>query len=157
MQTITLDLPPSLNRYYRNVRGMVLISKEGREYRETARRQVIEQQIMPVGDSRIWMHVLVERADLRRADIMNMEKCLSDSLQKRDDWPGVFDDDWQIDLCTFERGSKSKSAKVIVSIGLLEGKNWMGKTLQALRGVVYAGRGETAANDDDLKIEQMVA
>jgi crossover junction endodeoxyribonuclease RusA len=149
MQSLTLPLPPSLNRYYRSVGRMVLISKEGREFKEMVRHLVIEQQVMPFGvGARLWMHVLVERADLRRADLDNTLKALQDSMEgeamkrgakeiKAALWPGVYDNDGQIDLLVVERGVKSKQAKVIVSIGELQ-PLVPGAMLMAVRSVCEA-------------------
>jgi crossover junction endodeoxyribonuclease RusA len=140
MQSLTLPLPPSLNRMYRHVGNMVLLSKDGREFKEDVRRHVIEQQVMPLGGvARLWMHVLVERADLRRSDLDNYVKCLQDSLEAdaKAKWPGVYDNDGQIDLLVVERGAKSKQAKVIVSIGELR-PLVPGAMLMAVRSVCEA-------------------
>lgn len=154
MQTLTLDLPPSLNRYYRHVGSMVMISAAGREYREHVRKAVIEQQVMPYGaEVRLWMHVLVERADLRRADLDNSLKALQDSMEAdaKSNWPGVYENDGQIDLLVVERGAKQKRPQVTVSIGALDGQKL--SVLQSIRSAVYAGAGRLAANDSEQTLE----
>lgn len=140
MQSITLPMPPSLNMYYRHVGKMVMISAEGRAYRKAVRLAAMEQMIESVGKSRVFMHVLAERADERRADLDNLLKCLGDSLERddKDGWAGAYDNDGQIDLLVVERGEKSKGApRVTVTIGVLPGKSWMGRVLAAIRSVVY--------------------
>jgi Holliday junction resolvase RusA-like endonuclease len=128
---------------------MVMISADGRAYKEAVRLAVIEQQVMPyAADMRLWMHVLVERADARRADLDNVLKGLQDAMEADEKlgWPGVYANDGQIDLLTVERGMKSKRARVIVSIGEL-GEGWQGLILPAVRKVV--GFSRPAENDDE--------
>lgn len=135
MQSLTLPLPPSLNRYYRNVNGRTLISSDGRKYKAGVRHYVVEQQIESIQSDRIWLHMLIERADKRRADVDNMAKCCLDSLQADDDWPGCYSNDGQIDLLVLERGKQSTCPRVIVSFGQI-GELTSGRVLDAVRGSV---------------------
>ena len=114
MQSIVLPVPPSVNRYWRAVGRMVKVSAEGRAYRDTVRREVEAQGIEPLGDRRLSMRVVLERADNRRADLDNILKALLDSLAHA----GVYQDDGQIDRLLVERGSKSVSGgRVLVEVG----------------------------------------
>ena len=56
---LVLPLPPSSNRYWRSVNGRVLVSKEGREYRDRCAFAAALQ----------WKHALVEGRLAFRADV----------------------------------------------------------------------------------------
>jgi crossover junction endodeoxyribonuclease RusA len=83
-------MPPSLNRYYRHVGAKVLISEDGRKYREMLAR-IIKRDRLLTGS--IKADIFVERVDNRRRDLDNLCKCLLDSLTHA----GVYMDDSQID------------------------------------------------------------
>ena len=86
--TLTLPWPPSVNHYYRHVGPRVLISKDGRRYRETvaaiARRAAIPTFRVPVEVS-----IDLHPPDNRRRDVDNSLKCTLDSLT----YAGVYEDD----------------------------------------------------------------
>lgn len=135
MQTLTLPMPPSLNSYYRHVGNMVKISAAGRQFREDVKREVETQQIMSVGTERIGLHVLMERADLRRADLDNFcGKALLDALEHA----GVYDNDGQIDFIVMQRGEKRASARMTVGIAVLPARKvgWFEKVSGWMRELV---------------------
>jgi crossover junction endodeoxyribonuclease RusA len=76
---LVLPLPPSANRYYRNVRGRTLLSKEAREYREACAMAAAAQwRGKPITSPvRIEAHVYMTL----RGDLMNREKQLLDALE----------------------------------------------------------------------------
>ena len=86
--TLTLPWPPSVNHYYRHVGPRVLISKDGRRYRETvagiARRAAIPTFAVPVE-----VAIDLYPPDNRRRDADNSLKCTLDSLTQA----GVYEDD----------------------------------------------------------------
>ena len=92
---LELPFPPSLNHYYRHVGSRVLISRDGRKYRESvtaiARR---------TGHAKFTCPVQVELdlypPDNRRRDIDNSEKSLLDALT----CAGVYEDDSLIQKLT---------------------------------------------------------
>ena len=90
---LRLDLPwpPSINRYYRNIKGRTLISREGREYRK--RVIAILASTQGLGDIRLFMELFVYPPDRRKRDLDNLVKPLQDALQHAK----MFDDDGQID------------------------------------------------------------
>jgi len=90
---ITLPLPPSVNRAYRNVvikgHARTLLSKDGREYKQAVK--TLLSRAKSFGDARL------------EVDIGNREKLLSDALE------GVlFDNDEQIDVLHQYRGGVDK-------------------------------------------------
>lgn len=86
---ITLPWPPSVNSYWRTFRGRMIISKEGREY-----RQAVSKLIQ--GSWRYTKSVKVVitayRPDNRKRDLDNLLKASLDSLT----YAGVWEDDSQI-------------------------------------------------------------
>lgn len=94
MIEIDLDFPPSLNRYWRHVGSRVLISAQGRTYREHVANVVaanVDPKAIPMKGPLI-AEVLAYPPDRRRRDVDNMAKCLMDSLEKS----GVYRNDYQI-------------------------------------------------------------
>mgnify|MGYP000861819304 FL=1 len=91
MQEFELPWPPSINHYYRNVRGRTIISREGREYRERVGwilRQAHVRQLL----KNVHLQVELYPPDKRRRDIDNVQKALWDALQDG----GLYKDDSQI-------------------------------------------------------------
>lgn len=97
MNPLRLELPwpPSMNHYWRNVAGKVLISAEGRAYRKT---------IIDMAYAQNWVHwfgqhdrlsvrINVSPPDRRRRDLDNMLKPMLDALTHACIWK----DDSQID------------------------------------------------------------
>ena len=85
---LELPWPPSLNHYYRHVGPRVLISRDGRKYRESV--QAIAGR---TGHAKFTCPVQVELdlypPDNRRRDIDNSQKSLLDALT----CAGVYEDD----------------------------------------------------------------
>lgn len=95
---LELPWPPSVNRYWRNVRGRVLISKEGREYR-TAVCLRLAGEPFGFGTKRIAVSIHASPPDRRRRDLDNLGKAALDALQ----YAGIYADDSQIDHLSFWR------------------------------------------------------
>jgi len=91
MVAYQLPYPPSVNRYWRTWKGKMLISKEGRQYREAVGVCVQSRPLQKMtGRLRVDIHAYLP--DLRRRDIDNLPKAILDSLQAS----GVFEDDNQV-------------------------------------------------------------
>jgi len=87
---ITLPYPPSANRYWRHLRnGRTIVSDEARVYRTTANALCRITGMRPL-DGRVCVTYHVYRP-IKRGDLMNREKVLSDALQG-----AAFADDAQI-------------------------------------------------------------
>lgn len=81
---IVIPYPPSVNRYWRSVKGRVLISKEGREYRaEVIRLLGASKAIL---ECRLQVHICAYMPDNRRRDIDNILKSCLDSLTHAGTW-----------------------------------------------------------------------
>ena len=106
---ITLDFPPSVNRYYRHVGPRVLISREGRRYRMKAVSRL--GGIRPIdGDLALVVHLYPP--DRRRRDADNCLKCLQDSLVHA----GAMRDDSQVKILHVEMLDPIPDGKVYVLV-----------------------------------------
>lgn len=92
-QVIELQLPypPSVNHYYRHVGSRVLISREGREYRDRVCSAVAALGVSPL-DGPLEFQAEVYPPDNRRRDLDNVLKSMFDALQHG----GAYKDDSQI-------------------------------------------------------------
>jgi len=90
-QEFELPWPPSVNHYYRHVGPRVLISRDGRRYREAIvamfRNECVVTYACPVE-----ITIELYPPDKRRRDVDNSLKCLLDSLTHA----GLYGDDSQI-------------------------------------------------------------
>ena len=108
---ITLPYPPSVNHYWRHIGTKVLVSREGREFRETvglACRVLRVQQA--TGDLSI--EIEVYPPDRRRRDLDNILKGLLDALQHG----GAYEDDSQIVKLTVIKRAVTSGGRVVVLI-----------------------------------------
>jgi crossover junction endodeoxyribonuclease RusA len=90
---MVLPWPPTVNTYYRNVKGRAIISAGGREYREAVAKLALSEAWPKFGAQRVSVHIEAWMPDKRRRDLDNLLKSLLDSLTHA----GVWDDDSQID------------------------------------------------------------
>ena len=106
MIEITVPWPPSVNRYWRQFQGRMIISAEGRKYREAIIQQVFIEGLVKrlTGDLRVTIEAF--RPDERRRDLDNLLKSTLDALAHA----GLYEDDSQIrDLRIYwaaEKGGK---------------------------------------------------
>lgn len=98
MREFELPWPPSVNHYYRHVGPRVLISRDGRKYRETIVSLLGEQKIQPFEGS-VDLAVDAYPPDNRRRDLDNLLKCLLDSFT----FGGLYRDDSQIKKITITK------------------------------------------------------
>ncbi|MBC7351925.1 MAG: RusA family crossover junction endodeoxyribonuclease [Thermogutta sp.] len=94
--TIDLPWPPTANRYWRNVNGRMVLSRDGRRYREAVDglvwKQFCESGPVGFGESHLELTIEAYPPDRRRRDLDNLLKPLLDALQHA----GLFADDSQI-------------------------------------------------------------
>lgn len=113
---LTLPWPPSINTYWRNFRGHMVLSKAGREYKAAIADYVAANNVPKYGDKRLKITMILQPRDKRKIDIDNRIKCVLDSLQDA----GVFDDDWQIDELHVHRGEQVKGGRLLLTIEVIE-------------------------------------
>lgn len=106
-----LPYPPSVNHYWQRVGPRMLISREGRRYREHVCGLLAPgRSSMLCG--RLAVSIVLCPPDRRVFDLDNRLKALLDSLEHA----GVYRDDSQIDRLVIERGQVFPGGKVIVEI-----------------------------------------
>ena len=120
---MALPWPPSLNHYWRNFRGRTVISEEGKTFRASVcailngggPRQ-------PPAGGRVGLLMDAFPPDRRSRDLDNLLKAVADALKTHRDrsgrvvWPGVYEDDSQIDLLVVRRRGQVHYGQVEVEI-----------------------------------------
>jgi crossover junction endodeoxyribonuclease RusA len=88
IRELELPYPPSVNHYYRHVGSRVLISREGRRYRELiVTRLKAERSATFTGP--VELEIELYPPDRRRRDLDNALKCLLDAFTHG----GLYEDD----------------------------------------------------------------
>lgn len=113
---LTLPWPPTVNTYYRNVKGRTIISAKGRDYRTDTIAACLEQSINSHITGRISLKMTCCPPDKRTRDLDNLTKALIDSLQHA----GLFEDDSQIDHIEISRVVKPEYLLGTVDVELSE-------------------------------------
>lgn len=117
MTTITLPYPPTVNTYWRNVAGRVLISAKGRVYRtEVAKAVMLARRAGTVPawpiSKRLAVRLDAAPPDRRKRDLDNITKALLDALTHA----GVWLDDSQIDDLRIVRCPHMRGGQVTVTV-----------------------------------------
>lgn len=108
---LELPWPPSVNHYYRHVGPRVLISRDGRTYRETVARRLQSSQVRKF-TGEVELQIQLYPPDRRRRDIDNCLKCLLDSLTIG----GLYEDDSQIKKLGAEMLEPIENGMVMVKV-----------------------------------------
>lgn len=112
---LTLPWPPTVNTYYRHVGPRVLISKDGRKYRENVKNSVFAHRPLNLWDTltgRLSVEIVANPPDRRKRDLDNLLKGLLDSLQHA----GIYQDDSQIDKLSIKRSAVSPGGSIYVRL-----------------------------------------
>lgn len=112
MIELALPFPPSLNRYYRHVGNKVLISENGRLYKDEVSQTIKFLRLKRFENKRVAVFITMRPPDHRRRDVDNYLKVLFDSITKS----GLWDDDSQVDLLSIERGKNTPQGMMVVRI-----------------------------------------
>lgn len=117
MTTITLPYPPTVNTYWRNVAGRVLISAKGRVYRtEVAKAVMLARRAGTVPawpiSKRLAVRLDAAPPDRRVRDLDNITKALLDALTQAEVWL----DDSQIDDLRIVRQPHMPGGQVVVTV-----------------------------------------
>ena len=115
MTIIKLPYPPSVNTYWRNFRGNTVLSKAGREFKQTVWACVMEQKIPKFGNKRLEVTLWLYPRSKVVTDLDNRLKAVLDGLEEA----GVYDNDGQIDILMIQRGEIRKGGGVDVMIEVI--------------------------------------
>lgn len=94
-----LPFPPTVNTYWRNVKGRTLLSEDGRYYRKSVAQECLVQRPEKFGNKRISVSIYVYAPDARRRDLDNLFKGILDGLAHA----GIYEDDSQVDRLSIQR------------------------------------------------------
>ena len=110
---INLPWPPSINHYWRHFRGRMVISREGRTFRENVCALLAGGgPRQPPAGGRIALAMDAFPPDRRRRDLDNIQKPVLDALQHA----GIYLDDSQIDLLITRRCARTENGKLAIQI-----------------------------------------
>ena len=109
----TLPWPPTVNTYWRNIKGRTIISERGRLYRLSVQQQLTGSEPMM---GRLAIKIAAYPPDRRRRDLDNILKALLDSLT----FAHVIEDDSQFDFISIARRNVVKDGAVQITITQLE-------------------------------------
>lgn len=98
--TIQLPMPPTVNTYYRNFRGRMVLGKKGREFKLAVQEIVTITNIPSFRDKRLAAIITVFPPNKRKWDLDGRLKGIFDALQDA----GVYDNDEQFDKIEVARG-----------------------------------------------------
>jgi crossover junction endodeoxyribonuclease RusA len=106
--SVVMPWPPSINGYFASVRGRLVLSKRGREYRKATagvwRWETIEE--------RVSIHIEAYPPDRRRRDLDNILKATLDALVHA----GAISDDSLIDQLSISREEPTEDGVLHVYI-----------------------------------------
>jgi len=111
MIELELPFPPSINHYYRRVGPRILISREGRRFREKVCATLAFIGVKPMNGP-LHMEIELYPPDHRRRDIDNSQKALLDALQHA----GLYADDSQIVKLNTEKRGVVPGGRTIVRL-----------------------------------------
>ena len=120
---ISLPYPPSVNHYWRKWNNRMVISREGRVYRQEVQAVLATAGAGggsgdgkdPPDDGPLALAMDAFPPDRRRRDLDNIQKPLLDALEHG----GVYQDDSQIDWLLTRRQVRVPGGKVIVQVAAL--------------------------------------
>ena len=108
---IVLPWPPSVNRYWRTFRGRMLISADGRTYRQHAVAAAVGGA--KLGAAKVCVSIQAWVPDNRRRDVDNLLKAPLDALCHA----GIYDDDSQIvELCIKRAGLDRANPRLEITV-----------------------------------------
>ena len=114
---LSLPWPPSVNVYWRNVAGEVLISRKGREYANSVRAYVLQNYCRSAYFLRpVSVDIIAYPPNRARRDLDNLPKAILDALTKARVW----DDDSLVHDLRIRWGEVRKGGEIRISINAME-------------------------------------
>jgi len=113
MLELEIPWPPSSNRYWRNIRGRTIVSKEARLYKFNIKELIFFiYKIKTPYFGKLELEISAFPPDKRQRDLDNLLKVTLDSLQSGK----LFLNDYQIDKIFIERKEVVKNGKLAIKI-----------------------------------------
>lgn len=116
MIELKLKFPPSANRYWRNFKGVTVLSDEAKLYRVHVYQECLVKRCRKNLTSRLAVELELYPDTRRKFDIDNRLKPLIDAFQHA----GVYADDEQIDELTVRRMEKVASGNAYCIVRIKE-------------------------------------
>ena len=122
---LSLPWPPSVNVYWRNVGGRVLISREGRAYARVVYGCALEQSMTTLSVGRkvfvvpVSVDIIAYPPNRARRDLDNLPKAVLDALTKARVW----EDDSLVHDLRIRWGEVRKGGEIEITINRIEAEN----------------------------------
>ena len=119
---LSLPWPPSVNVYWRNVGGRVLISREGRAYARVVYGCALEQSMTTLSVGRkvfvvpVSVDIIAYPPNRARRDLDNLPKAILDALTKARVW----EDDSLVRDLRIRWGEVRKGGEIKITINAME-------------------------------------
>jgi len=119
---LSLPWPPSVNVYWRNVAGKVLISREGRAYARVVYGCALEQSMITLSVGRkvfvvpVSVDIIAYPPNRARRDLDNLPKAILDALTKARVW----EDDSLVHDLRIRWGEVRKGGEIKITINAME-------------------------------------
>ena len=119
---LSLPWPPSVNVYWRNVGGRVLISREGRAYARVVYGCALEQSMTTLSVGRkvfvvpVSVDIIAYPPNRARRDLDNLPKAVLDALTKARVW----EDDSLVHDLRIRWGEARKGGEIQITINAME-------------------------------------
>ena len=119
---LSLPWPPSVNVYWRNVGGRVLISREGRAYARVVYGCALEQSMTTLSVGRkafvapVSVDIIAYPPNRARRDLDNLPKAILDALTKARVW----EDDSLVHDLRIRWGEVRKGGEIKITINAME-------------------------------------
>jgi len=120
MVELTLGYPPTVNTYYRNVNGRMLLSKVGRVYKMQAAEIAALEGVLNLGyEGPVEVWIAASPPDARKRDLDNILKPIMDCLQ----YTGIIVDDSQVvSIHAYKLPKDAESPQVRICINPADSK-----------------------------------
>ena len=107
-----LPWPPTINSYWKPIRGGIYLSSKGRKYRQMVEESMREQMPGVSIDERVMVEVTLFPPDAKTRDVDNYNKGVLDALTHCEFWS----DDSLVDQLFVYRGEVTKGGIVRVEV-----------------------------------------
>lgn len=116
MTTIKLPFPPSVNHYWRQVKGRTILSAAGRKYQEAVKAACFGLGIR-FGDTQLDVSITAHLPDNRQRDLDNLLKAPLDAMAKA----GLYENDCQIKSISIRAATPCRDGLLEITLQPIQG------------------------------------